>query len=184
MHGKVPISRLHVKLWFAVDISMPKNIQGVVQADLQLLESLPGTGLKSVLILVQTGTKELFIELPAVAHLLIKYQLLYGLSSSFLVISSFISGSRSMSFRVAIAAFCPILDLELFGAAESGTDGDEGCPDIEGVSAIHSVEQVASGHQKSLRFCDGASRRARLKSSDCTTIASLVSSCLPAKLFF
>jgi hypothetical protein len=56
VHGKAPMPKCRIELRLPVDAPMAENIQGIIQADLQLLESFPGAGLKLVPVLFQTGT--------------------------------------------------------------------------------------------------------------------------------
>ena len=66
VYGKAPMSKHCIELGLAVNTAMAENIQSIVQADLQLLEAFPGTGLKLVPVLFQTGTQKLLIEWPVV----------------------------------------------------------------------------------------------------------------------
>ncbi len=67
MHGEAPMSKRFVELGLSVNAPMLQNVQSIIQADLQFLESLPSTRLKLVSVPFETGTKELLIEGP-VAH--------------------------------------------------------------------------------------------------------------------
>ena len=51
VYGEAPMSKCRIEPRLPVDGPMPENIQSVVQADLQFLESLPSTGLKLVTVL-------------------------------------------------------------------------------------------------------------------------------------
>ena len=59
------MSKSFVELGLSVDAPMLQNVQSIIQANLQFLESFPSTRLKLVSVLFETGTKELLIEGPS-----------------------------------------------------------------------------------------------------------------------